>query len=63
MQNKINELALTVLFLLRTLKIERLVKNKIVINDLIWRRKIYIRIFSVYSISMPQLMIAVHNKC
>lgn len=63
MQNKINELALTVLFLLRTLKIERLVKNKIVINDLIWRRKIYIRIFSVYSISMPQLMTAVHNKC
>lgn len=63
MQNKINELALTVLFLLRTLKIERLVKNKIVINDLTWRRKIYIRIFSVYSISMPQLMTAVHNKC
>ena len=63
MQNKTNELALTVLFLLRTLKIERLVKNKIVINDLTWRRKIYIRIFSVYSISMPQLMTAVHKKC
>lgn len=63
MQNKTNELALTVLFLLRTLKIERLVKNKIVINDLTWRRKIYIRIFSVYSVSMPQLMTAVHKKC
>ena len=63
MQNKTNELALTVLFLLRTLKIERLVKNKIVINDLTWRRKIYIRIFSIYSISMPQLMTAVHKKC